>query len=170
MKKLIIIPLLLLFSTGFAQIQSFESEYVEMLKKDIQNESKKIVAENLSLTEEQAEIFWPLYDEYDAAYDGLVNDRVKVIEDYMMNYYGLDEETGKELIAQSIELKKRAINLQEEYINKMIDVLPISVVGKFFQIDNRIAAIIDIARMANLPLLREEEDKELGMNAYHSFR
>ena len=90
MKKLIIIPLLLLFSTGFAQIQSFETEYVEMLKKDIQDESRRIVAENLTLTEDQAEIFWPLYDEYDAAYDGLVNDRVKVIEDYMMNYYGLD--------------------------------------------------------------------------------
>ena len=157
MKKLIIIPLLLLFSTGFAQIQSFESEYVEMLKKDIQNESKKIVAENLSLTEEQAEIFWPLYDEYDAAYDGLVNDRVKVIEDYMMNYYGLDEETGKVLIAKSIELKQRAVNIQEEYINKMLDVLPISVVGKFFQIDNRIAAIIEIARLATVPLVREEE-------------
>jgi hypothetical protein len=157
MKKLIIIPLLLLFSTGFAQIQSFESEYVEMLKKDIQDESRRIVAENLTLTEEQADIFWPLYDEYDAAYDGLVNDRVKVIEDYMMNYYGLEEETGKELIAKSIELKQRAVNIQEEYINKMLDVLPISVVGKFFQIDNRIAAIIEIARLATVPLVREEE-------------
>ena len=157
MKKLIIIPLLLLFSTGFAQIQSFESEYVEMLKKDIQDESRRIVAENLKLTEEQADIFWPLYDEYDAAYDGLVNDRVKVIEDYMMNYYGLEEETGKELIAKSIALKQRAVNIQEEYINKMLDVLPISVVGKFFQIDNRIAAIIEIARLAAVPLVREEE-------------
>jgi hypothetical protein len=157
MKKLIIIPVLLLFSTAFAQIDSFESEYIEMLKKDIQNESRMIVAENLTLTEEQAEIFWPLYDEYDAAYDGLVNDRVKVIEDYMMNYYGLDEETAKELIAKSIELKKRAVNIQEEYINKMIEVLPLSVVGKFFQIDNRIAAIIEIARLANVPLVREEE-------------
>jgi len=157
MKKLLVIPLLLLFSTGFAQIQSFESEYVEMLKKDIQDESRRIVAENLTLTEEQAEIFWPLYDEYDAAYDELVNDRVKVIEDYIMNYYGLEEETGKELIAKSIELKQRAVNIQDEYINKMLDVLPISVVGKFFQIDNRIAAIIEIARLATIPLVREEE-------------
>ena len=157
MKKLVILPLLLIFSTGFAQIESFESEYVEMLKKNIQDESRMIVAENLTLTEEQAEIFWPLYDEYDAAYDGLVNERVKVIEDYMMNYYGLDEDIGKELVAKSIELKKKAVDLQEEYINKMIEVLPFSVVGKFFQIDNRIAALIDIARMANIPLMREEQ-------------
>ena len=149
--------LLIFCSLGFAQIESFESEYVEMLKKNIQDESKMIVADNLTLTEEQAEIFWPLYDEYDAAYDKLVDERVKVIEDYMMDYYCLDEETGKELITKSIELKQKVVDIQKEYINKMLDVLPISVVGKFFQIDNRIAAIIDIARMANLPFIREEE-------------
>ncbi|MBT8387927.1 MAG: hypothetical protein KJO12_10990 [Ignavibacteria bacterium] len=157
MKKLIILLVLIFSSLGFTQIKSFESDYVEMLKKNIQDESKVIVADNLTLTEEQAEIFWPLYDEYDAAYDKLVDERVKVIEDYMMNYYGLDEETGKELITKSIELKQKVVDIQKEYINKMMEVLPVSIVGKFFQIDNRIAAIIDIARMANIPFVREEE-------------
>ena len=158
MKKLSISLLLILCSAaGFAQIESFESDYVEMLKKDIQDASRGIVAENLTLTEKQAEIFWPLYDEYDAAYDKMVNERVKVIEDYLMNYYGMDEEIGTRLISKSIELKEKAVELQKEYINKMLEVLPVSVVGRFFQIDNRIAAIIDITRMANLPLSREEE-------------
>lgn len=157
MKKIIIISLLLFSSFGFAQVKSFESDYVEMLKKDIQENSKQIVSDNLTLTEEQAKIFWPIYDEYDKAYDKLVDERVGVIKDYMMNYYGLDEETGKELITKSIDLKQKAVDIQKEYINKMMKVLPISVVGKFFQIDNRISAIIDIARMANLPLIREEE-------------
>jgi len=157
MKMLMPILVLMFFSVSFSQIESFESNYVEMLKKDIQAESKQIVADNLTLTEEQAKIFWPLYDEYDAAYDGLVDERVKVIEEYMMNYYGMDEETGKDLITKSMNLKQKAIDIQKEYIYKMMEVLPASVVGKFFQIDNRIAAIIDIARMANLPLIREEE-------------
>ena len=87
----------------------------------------------------------------------MVDERVDVIKDYMIHYYGMDEEKGKELITKSISLKEKAVDLQKEYINKMLKVLPISVVGKFFQIDNRIAAIIDITRMANLPLLREEE-------------
>lgn len=157
MKKLIILLLLIFCSLGFSQIKSFESDYVQMLKKDIQDESRKIVADNLTLTDEQAKIFWPLYDEYDAAYDKMVDERVDVIKDYMMHYYGMDEEKGKELINKSISLKEKAVDLQKEYIDKMLEVLPISVVGKFFQIDNRISAIIDITRMANLPLLREEE-------------
>ena len=158
MKKLSILLLFFLCSAiGFAQYESFETEYVDMLKKDIQDASRQIVADNLALTDEQAKIFWPLYDEYDAEYDKMVNERVEVIKDYMMNYYGMDEAVGKTLITKSLGLKEKAVNLQKEYINKMLEVLPVSVVGKFFQIDNRIAAIIDITRMANLPLIREEE-------------
>ena len=157
MKKLFVFFLLIFTSMSFAQIESFESDYVQMLKKDIQEASKQIVADNLTLTEEQATIFWPLYDEYDAAYDNLVNERVKVIEEYIMNYYGLDEAIGKDLISKSINLKYKAVDLQKEYIDKMLEVLPISVVGKFFQLDNRIAALIDIGRMSNLPMIREED-------------
>ncbi|MCW8804631.1 MAG: hypothetical protein OQK57_09545 [Ignavibacteriaceae bacterium] len=157
MKTLTSVLVLIFFSVSFSQIKSFESDYVEMLKKDIQENSRQIVADNLTLTEEQAKIFWPLYDEYDAAYDKMVDERVDLIKEFMMNYYGMDEETGKALITKTMDLKQKGIDVQKEYINKMMEVLPISVVGKFFQLDNRITAIIDIARMANLPLLREEE-------------
>ena len=157
MKKVILFFLFLFCSLSFGQVESFESDYIQMLKEDIQGVSRQIVAENLSLTEDQANKFWPIYDEYDAAYDKLVDERVKVIEEYIMNYYGIDDEVGKDLISKSFDLKYRAIDIQKEYIDKMLEVLPISVVGKFFQIDNRIAAIIDISRMASLPLLREEE-------------
>lgn len=157
MKKIIVLLSLLLCSYSFSQIKSFETEYVEMIKKGVQEDSRNIVAANLTLTEEQAKIFWPLYDEYDAEYDKLVNERVELIKEYMMEYYGNDDETGRSLITRSIDLKKKAVDLQEAYINKMMKVLPASVVGRFFQIDNRIAALVDIVRMSNLPLAREGE-------------
>jgi hypothetical protein len=157
MKKIVVLLSVLLCSYSFSQIKSFESDYVEMIKKGVQEDSRNIVAANLTLTEEQAKIFWPLYDEYDAAYDKLVNERVELIKEYMMEYYGNDAEVDKSLITRSIELKKKAVDLQEEYINKMMEVLPASLVGRFFQIDNRISALIDIVRMSNLPLAREGE-------------
>jgi len=76
MKTLTSVLVLIFFSVSISQIKSFESDYVEMLKKDIQENSRQIVADNLTLTEEQAKIFWPLYDEYDAAYDKMVDERV----------------------------------------------------------------------------------------------
>lgn len=159
MKKLFILLLLLFCSFSFAQIKSFESDYVEMVKKSIQDDARKIVADNLTLTDEQAKIFWPLYDEYDSAYHKLVDEQVDVLKEYMMNYYGLDNETGEKLITKSLDLKEKAVDLQRTYINKMLKVLPISVVGRYFQIDNRISALIDVTRMSNLPLVRKEESK-----------
>jgi hypothetical protein len=157
MKKLIFIPLLLFSASLFAQIESFETDYIEMIKKDVQAESKMIVKEYLELTEEQAEVFWPLYDEYDAAYDAIVDERVKIIEDYMINYYALDDETVKDLIGRSFDLDQKVFDTRKEYINKMYDVLPASLVAKFYQIDNRIAALVDVVRMSTIPLVRTEE-------------
>ena len=128
-----------------------------MIKKDVQAESKMIVKEYLELTEEQAEVFWPLYDEYDAAYDAIVDERVKIIEDYMLNFYALDDENVKDLIDRSINLNQKILDTRKEYIDKMYDVLPGTLVGKFFQIDNRIGALIDVVRMSTIPLVRTEE-------------
>ncbi len=158
MKKLTILILFFACAIGYSQIEHFEADYIELIKKDIQAESRKIVEENLELTAEQANVFWPLYDEYDAAYDAVVDERLKIIEDYMLDYYALDDETTKDLINRSIELNQKTLDTKEEYINKMLDELPATVVGKFFQIDNRIDALIDVIRMSTIPLIRKDED------------
>ena len=157
MKKLIIVPLLLFSATLFAQIESFETDYIEMIKKDVQAESKMIVKEYLELTEEQAEVFWPLYDEYDVAYDALVDENVKLIEDYMINYYGMDNETAKGLLDRALEHDQKILDTRKEYLDKMLEVLPAPLVGKFYQIDNRISSLVDVVRMSTIPLIRTEE-------------
>src|SRR5678815_4716818 len=37
---------------------------IELMRKDVRSQRKKIVAENLPLTETEATKFWPLYDRY----------------------------------------------------------------------------------------------------------
>jgi len=158
MKKLTILILFFACAIGFAQIENFETNYIELIKKDIQAESKKIVEGNLELTDEQATAFWPLYDEYDAAYDVIVDERLKIIEDYMLDYYDLDDETAADLINRSIELNQKILDTKKKYINKMLGVLPATVVGKFSQIDSRIGALIDVIRMSTIPLVRKKDD------------
>ena len=158
MKKLTILILFFACAIGYSQTEHFETEYIDLIKKDIQAESKKIVEGNLELTDEQGTAFWPLYDEYDFAYDTIVDDRLKIIEDYMIDYYALDDETAKDLINRSIDLNQKVLDTRKEYLNKMLEVLPATVVGKFMQIDSRIGALIDVIRMSTIPLIRKEED------------
>jgi hypothetical protein len=157
MKTLIILFTLLITSLSFAQIQSFDSTYIEGLKKDMGGTFKEIVKENLKLTEGEAKIFWPLFDEYMAARSPIFEKRVSITEEYMMNYYALDDATAKNLIGKAMQSNQDLLDLRKEYVNKMFEQLPAPLVGKFFQIDNRVSALVDLVRMSSTPLVREEE-------------
>jgi hypothetical protein len=157
MKKLIILFTLLISSLSFAQIESFDSTYIEGLKKDVGGTFKEIVKENLKLTEDEAKLFWPLFDEYMAARGPIFEERVSITEEYMMNYYAMDDATAKDLINKSMQSFQNLIDLRKEYVNKMFEVLPAPLVGKFFQLDNRVSAVLDLVRMSATPLVRDEE-------------
>jgi hypothetical protein len=157
MKTLLILFTLLISSLSFAQIASFDSTYIEGLKKDVGGTFKEIVKENLKLTEDEAKIFWPLFDEYMAARSPIFEGRVAITEEYMLNYYALDDATAKDLINKSVKSNQDLLDLRKEYLNKMFEQLPAPLVGKFFQIDNRVSALLDLVRMSATPLVREEE-------------
>ena len=149
--------MLVFTSLSFAQIESFDSTYIEGLKKDVGGTFKEIVKENLKLTEDEANKFWPLFDEYMAARGPIFEERVSITEEFMMNYYAMDDETAKDLINKAIQSQQDLMDVRKEYLNKMFEVLPAPLVGKFFQLDNRVSAVLDLVRMSATPLVRDEE-------------
>jgi chloramphenicol O-acetyltransferase len=157
MKKLFILTFLFTSSICFAQIESFDSTYVDGIKKNVKSTITEIVKDNMTLTEEQAKIFWPLFNDYIAAYDSIINQRAAIIEEYMMNYYGMDDKTAKELITKTMKLNEDNFTLKKKYLDIMLGKLPAVVVGKFFQIDARITALVDLVRMSSVPLVRKSE-------------
>jgi len=159
MKKLIVFSLLFFASVSFAQIQSFDSEYIEEVKADAWGTYAEIIADNLTLTDEQAEIFWPMLDEYIADQNKVVDMRLKNTEEYMMNYYAMDDSTARNLLNKAVEIDQERMNIKREYMGKMLEKLPTIVVGKFFQLDARISALIDLIRMSSIPLVRIEDEE-----------
>jgi len=157
MKKLLVLSLLVFTSLSFAQIQSFDSTYIEGLKKDVGGTFKEIVKENLKLTEDEANKFWPLFDQYLAARSPIFEKRVSITEEFMMNYYAMDDATAKDLIDKAIQSQQDLMDVRKEYLDKMFEVLPAPLVGKFFQLDNRVSAVVDLVRMSATPLVRDEE-------------
>jgi hypothetical protein len=157
MKTLLILFTLLISSLSFAQIQSFDSTYVEGLKKDVVGTFKEIVKDNLKLTEDEAKIFWPLYDEYMAERNPIFDEKISVTEEYMMNYYALDDATAKDLIKKAMGLNQALLDAKMKSLDKMFEQLPALLVGKFFQIDNRVSALVDLVRMSSTPLVRDKE-------------
>jgi hypothetical protein len=157
MKKLFVFFLLLFASITFAQIESFDSEYIDEVKLDVWGTYLEIIGDNLVLTDEQAEIFMPMLEQYLADQGKVADMRVKNTENYMMNYYDLDDATAKDLLNKAVEIEQERMNIRREYMGKMLEKLPPQIVGKFFQLDARIFALIDLVRMSSIPLVREED-------------
>ena len=156
MKNLTIILLLGLFVSLNAQTEYFETD-IRGIRTDIREVAKEIVAENLDLTTEQAKIFWPLYDEYMAELALLGDKEVKLTEEYMLNFYLMEEKTASNLLDEVLNLERDKQSLKSEYIRKMKKVLPAKVVGKFYQIDRRLSLLIDAEKVSRIPLLKKEE-------------
>lgn len=154
MKTLAIILTTLVFSTSLAQ--DIKIDWTQLLKKNVQKESKKLIEQNLELTKDQAKLFWPLYDEYDAAILDVTNERLKNISDYMHNYKNLDNTKAENLLRTALELDRKRIDIQNEYYNKLIVLLPATIVGKFFQLDQYIELLIQLQRSENIPLIQLE--------------
>ena len=156
MKNLIIILLLGLFVSVNAQTEYFETD-IRGIRTDIREVAKEIVAENLELTTEQAKIFWPLYDEYMAELALLGDKEVKLTEEYMLNFYLMEEKTASNLLDEVLNLERDKQSLKSEYIRKMKKVLPAKVVGKFYQIERRLSLLIDAEKVSRIPLLKKED-------------
>ncbi len=156
MKKLLVL-VLVFTSLSFAQIESFDSTYIDGIKKDLGGTFKEIVKDNLKLTEDEANKFWPLFDEYMAARSPIMEEKVAITEEFMMNYYAMDDATAKDLLAKTMKSYQDLLDLRKEYVNKMFEQLPAPIVGKFFQIDNRVTAVAEVVRMSATPLVRDEE-------------
>jgi Spy/CpxP family protein refolding chaperone len=152
MKSLIIFLTFYVCVTSFAQDD--RSEWIDLLKSNVQKESKNLIKQNLELTSEQAKVFWPIYDEYDQALAEITNERLQNISEYMVNYNDLDSAKAESLLRKALDLDQKKLDVQNKYYEKFIAVLPPTVVGRFFQLDQYIELLIHLQRSENIPLIQ----------------
>ena len=155
MKNLTIVLLLGLFVSLNAQTEYFETD-IQGIRTDIREVAKEIVTENMVLTPDEAKIFWPLYDEYMLEVAVLGDQEVKLTEEYMLNFYLMEEKTANNLLDDVLNLERDKQSLKSEYIRKMKKVLPAKVVGRFYQIDKRLNLLIDAEKVSRLPMLKKD--------------
>lgn len=135
--------------------QSTQTE-VEIIQEAFGLEKKVAVANFMNLGEE-AEGFWAIYDEYEAARKKLGNDRVKVIQDYAANYANLSDEKILELFKETSAVKKSFAKLQRTYFNKMKKEVGVSKAAQFWQLENYFNAMIQASIYSQLPFIGELE-------------
>lgn len=127
---------------------------IELTRAAIQLRRQAIVTAAMDLEPAQAEVFWPLYREYrnDMA---KVNDQyVKLLATYVENYDTLSDPLAARILKNYLDIEKGRTAVKARYVPRFQKVLPARQVMRFFQVDNKLDALINAELAAEIPLAR----------------
>jgi hypothetical protein len=65
--------------------QASPDDFVNLLRKDIRSQKKQIIAENMDLSDAEAEKFWPVYDQYAIELSKIYDVKIALLKDYADN-------------------------------------------------------------------------------------
>jgi Spy/CpxP family protein refolding chaperone len=126
---------------------------IKMMRDEAGQDRRDIVKANMLLTETEATKFWPLYDAYRDARNKVADRKVKLITDFAANKDSMAEDEAARLTKEFFSIEKKKIQVKEAYVAKMTKVLSSRTVARFFQIDQKLDAIVDAGIAANVPLM-----------------
>jgi hypothetical protein len=146
-------------STALAQKETASGVDVEkdleLLRRDLRSEKKQLIALNLTLTDEEATKFWPLYDQYTAEMKTHNDQFYAVIKDYAAHQKTLTDDQALSMIKRWSAIQVDQTKTRQKYIDVITKAIPGRKAALFFQIDRRLYALMDLQVASEIPLVRQ---------------
>jgi len=75
-----------------------------------------------------------------------------LLKDYVHNYGGMTDASAKGMVDSFLKIEKDRINLMQSYRPKFQKVLPEVKVARYYQIENKIRAVVNYELASEIPL------------------
>ncbi len=147
----IIILSLWLFALGFPA-PSFAETPAKTDQSD--QDRKRLVADNLPLTEAEARRFWPLYERFELEIAKLAERRKTIINTLGEHYDDMSDAMAKQLILEQLNYQEDRLKLMKSYLPRFEKTLPAKKLARFYQIEGRIRAAIEAEIAERIPLIQ----------------
>ncbi len=153
MKKIIYLACFLI-ATGTSSIfAQSEADVIEMTRSLLKLEKKAAVAEAMVLSTEEANVFWPLYEEYNGKLYEVQSKRVNIMNDFGEQYETLSDEQADVIMTQYFAYQSELMKLKKQYYKKFKKILPLGKAARYMQIENKVETLIDAQLAVELPLI-----------------
>ena len=152
----IAVATLALPATAVAQQQISDEEVaavIEAARTERRASREQLLSANLTLAQDEADRFWPLYREYNAEKAKVADERLAIIKDYATAYPDVDDATATVLVDRSVRNSKAMNRLREQYVGKFRKVLKPVTLMRFLQIDARIDNLVELAIQKSIPIV-----------------
>ncbi len=150
---------LILFSTsGSALGQPQDPEALAEARAALAYERQKVVQEELLLTESEADLFWPVYTDYRKMMTAIRDRQTDLITGYLQAYDSgdLSDSYADKLLKNYMAIETDVLKIRQKFLSRFKKVLPSLKVARFYQIENKIDAEIDVNLANMIPLVEPD--------------
>jgi len=134
-------------------VRGLSAQELQMLRHDIREKKKKLIAENLPMTEPEAVKFWSVYDKYSTELRAINDEKFAMLRSYSQNWSSMSNHDSLIFMRRWLEIDEKVVHLRGQYLPIVSDALPGKKAATFFQLDERIGMMIDLEFASQLPLL-----------------
>ena len=160
--KTLSLALIFLFGIGlndfsFAQgTMEANIDEIELTRAAIKVKKKHLIAKNMIFTPSEKDNFWKLYREYQNRVDFINGRRVKLITDYADAFKNknLSDEKALKMLNESLHIQRLRLSMKQLFVDKFSEILPAKKVARFFQLENKLDAIINFDLARQIPLVQ----------------
>jgi hypothetical protein len=154
--NLVVLLILGLVAPAVAQnppAQGTPADNMNLVRDKIRADKKLLVAESMKLTEAEATAFWPVYDAFQTDLAKLSDRAVKLVEYYAANFKGMSDTAANRIVDEHLALERDRAALLQSYRQRFGSVLPPMKVARYYQIENKIRAIVNYELAKGIPMM-----------------
>jgi hypothetical protein len=139
--------------------QALTAADLEIIRTELRADKRTKTAETLALTDAEAARFWPIYDRYIAELTVINDKKYGLIKEYSEKYGTYSNAQANDFITRWLDVDIKASKLRIKYVPVVGKVLPGIKAASFFQIDRRLAMLINLGLASQLPVLQAQTSK-----------
>ena len=128
------------------------ADNMEILREKARADKKVVVAAVLDLTEAEAKGFWPVYNAYQSDMVTHYDKLMKLIDEFGQAQGSMSDQTATKLLRDYLALETEYVGLLKAYLPRFQKVLPPIKVGRLYQVENKLRAVVNYELARQIPL------------------
>jgi hypothetical protein len=132
-------------------------EDIVLLRRDLRAMKMQVIGQNMSLSDTEAQKFWPIYNHYVKDLQEVNNQKYALLKQYAEMWATMSDEDALIYVRHWLEADGEAQALRLKYVPVVSQVLPGRKAATFFQLDRRLNMIVDLQLFSQVPLAHLKE-------------
>jgi hypothetical protein len=145
--------------------QGISNQDLNLLRQDLRSKRKQLIAANLKLTDTDATKFWPVYEQYVTELIAINDKKFSLIQEYADNFGKLTNDQSLLFARNWLDTDIAIAQLRQKYVPIVAKVLDGKKTATFFQLDRRIAMMIELQVSSQMPLVQEQRERSSSKSA-----